>query len=124
MTTTSEIMGQTKKAKITFTCTQEARNFLENWAAAERRTISNLVEGLVDDAITAKGEPINPVPPPDESNATVLLKLLASGKRPEDGELLEVAHKTGIREEELIQLRDHLFPNGNPQEKKKATNGI
>ena len=108
--TTSELMGQTKKAKITFTCTQEARNFLENWAAAERRTISNLVEGLVDDAITAKGKPINPVLP-NEPDATVLLKLLAGSKRPGDGELKEVAQKTGIREEELIQLRDRLFPN-------------
>lgn len=117
-------MGQTKKAKITFTCTQEARDFLEKWAAGERRTISNLVEGLVEDAITAKGNPVNPAPPTNEPDATVLLKLLAGGKRPEDGELLEVAQKTGIREEQLIQLRDRLFPNGHHQKRGKATNGV
>jgi len=117
-------MGQTKKAKITFTCTQEARDFLEKWAAAERRTISNLVEGLVDNAIAAKGNSINLAPTANEPDAIVLLKLLAGGKRPQDGELLEVAQKTGIREEELIQLRDRLFPNGNHQKKGKATNGV
>lgn len=123
MMTTSELMGQTKKAKITFTCTQEARNFLENWAAAERRTISNLVEGVVEDAISVKGKPTNLVAPTSEPDASDLLKLLAGGQRPGDGELLEVAQKTGIREEELIELRDRLFPDGSQQKKRKATNG-
>jgi hypothetical protein len=50
--------------------------------------------------------------PHHEPDATVLLKRMAAGKRPEDGELLEVAQKTGIREEELIQLRSRLFPKG------------
>lgn len=119
MMTTSELMGQTKKSKITFTCKQEARNFLENWAAVERRTISNLVEGIVEDAITVKHKPTNPVAPKSEPDATDLLKLLAGGQRPGDGELLEVAQKTGIREEELLELRDRLFPNGNQQKKRK-----
>lgn len=123
MPITSELMGQTKKAKITFTCTHDARNFLENWALGERRTISNLVEGIVEDAISVKSQPVNSLVPAQEPDATDLLKLLASGQRPGDGELLEVAHKTGIREEELIELRDRLFPDGNQQKKRKATNG-
>jgi hypothetical protein len=77
----------------------------------------------VQDAITLKSEPVNTLVPAREPDATDLLKLLASGQRPGDGELLEVAQKTGIREEKLIELRDRLFPNGNEQKKRKATNG-
>lgn len=47
-------MGQTKKAKITFTCSQEIKDFLESWAKSERRTLSNLVEGIIEDVIEVK----------------------------------------------------------------------
>ncbi|MTJ14154.1 hypothetical protein FJR11_16510 [Anabaena sp. UHCC 0187] len=44
-------MGQTKKAKITFTCSHELREELESIASSEDRTLSNLVERLVTRAI-------------------------------------------------------------------------
>ena len=47
----SEAMGKTKKAKITFTCTHELREKLENIATAEDRTLSNLVERIVTKAL-------------------------------------------------------------------------
>lgn len=50
----SEAMGATKKAKVTFTCTDEIKGNLEVWAELENRTVSNLVEKLVMDAIAAK----------------------------------------------------------------------
>ncbi|WP_242027428.1 hypothetical protein [Sphaerospermopsis sp. FACHB-1094] len=46
-----EAMGKTKKAKITFTCSQELREELENIASSEDRTLSNLVERLVTRAV-------------------------------------------------------------------------
>ncbi len=47
-------MGQTKKAKVTFTCTFEMKDYLNKWAISERRTISNLVEGLIEEIIATK----------------------------------------------------------------------
>ncbi|TAE61391.1 MAG: hypothetical protein EAZ76_03105 [Nostocales cyanobacterium] len=44
-------MGKTKKAKITFTCSHELREELENIASSEDRTLSNLVERLVTRAV-------------------------------------------------------------------------
>ena len=44
-------MGQTKKAKITFTCSHELREELETVAGSEDRTLSNLVERLVTKAL-------------------------------------------------------------------------
>lgn len=46
-----EAMGQTKKAKITFTCSHELREELESIASSEDRTLSNLVERLVTRAV-------------------------------------------------------------------------
>lgn len=45
-------MGQTKKAKVMFTCEHEVKDDLGEWAKSERRTVSNLVEGIVTDALT------------------------------------------------------------------------
>ena len=47
-------MGVTKKAKVTFTCTFETKEYLGEWSAEDRRTISNLVEGLVEEAIVTR----------------------------------------------------------------------
>lgn len=48
-------MGKTKKAQVMFTCTHEVKDFLIKWAARENRTVSNLVETLVVDAIATQG---------------------------------------------------------------------
>lgn len=47
-------MGKTKKAQVMFTCTHEVKDFLTQWAARENRTVSNLVETLVVDAIATQ----------------------------------------------------------------------
>jgi len=47
-------MGVTKKAKVTFTCESETKDCLQEWASAENRTLSNLVETLVTEAIAAR----------------------------------------------------------------------
>jgi predicted transcriptional regulator len=45
-------MGQTKKAKITFTCSHELRDELDAIAQQEDRTLSKLVERLVTKALS------------------------------------------------------------------------
>jgi hypothetical protein len=50
-------MGATKKAKITFTCSHELKEFLETWAESESRTLSNLVEKIVEEAASDKHLP-------------------------------------------------------------------
>ena len=48
----SDTMPPSKKARVTFLCSHEARKFLEIWADKEGRTISNLVERIVLAAIS------------------------------------------------------------------------
>lgn len=49
-------MGTNKKIKITFTCTPELRQDLQEWADSENRTLSNLVETLAETAVTNRKE--------------------------------------------------------------------
>lgn len=46
----SELMGVTKKAKVTFTCEPNLKDGLEEWARSESRTLSNLIEMLIRQA--------------------------------------------------------------------------
>jgi hypothetical protein len=39
-----------------FICSEEAKAILENWAKDEGRTVSNLVERIVSEAIENKGK--------------------------------------------------------------------
>lgn len=47
-------MGVLKKAKVTFTCEFTMKDYLSEWADAENRTLSNLVETLIEEAIAAR----------------------------------------------------------------------
>lgn len=47
----SDTMPPSKKARVTFLCSHETKNFLEAWAEKEGRTISNLVERIVLSAV-------------------------------------------------------------------------
>jgi hypothetical protein len=61
-------MGVLKKAKVTFTCEYDMKDYLNEWATSEKRTLSNLVEMLVADAIAARERP--PIPKEPESTKT------------------------------------------------------
>ena len=50
-------MAQTKRAKITFVCDHEVRAQLDDWAAAENRSVSNLVETLITEVLAER--PVN-----------------------------------------------------------------
>jgi hypothetical protein len=60
-------MGQTKKAKVMFTCEWETKDFLTKWANAENRTLSNLVETLITEAIATKQAQQSETPAPEPS---------------------------------------------------------
>ena len=49
-------MGATKKAKVMFTCEHDIKEKLTEWAKSQNRTVSNLVETLVIDALTSQHE--------------------------------------------------------------------
>jgi uncharacterized protein (DUF1778 family) len=52
-----EEMPPTKKEKVTFTCTAETKQLLEEWAEQEGRTVSNLVERVVLAALEGQRQP-------------------------------------------------------------------
>jgi hypothetical protein len=47
-------MGVTKKAKVMFTCEHEVKDRLTEWAKSENRTVSNLIETMVIEALAAR----------------------------------------------------------------------
>ncbi|MEO0840698.1 MAG: hypothetical protein AAF063_17565 [Cyanobacteria bacterium J06643_5] len=49
-------MGATKKAKVMFTCEHDIKEQLTQWAKSQNRTVSNLVETLVIDALSSQQE--------------------------------------------------------------------
>lgn len=68
----SELMGVTKKAKVTFTCEPDLKKGLEEWARSESRTLSNLIEMVIRQAYEIRQKPDdpsvpaqNPLPSPD-----------------------------------------------------------
>jgi hypothetical protein len=55
-------MGDGRTEKVTFTCTPDLKEFLIEWAAKERRSLSNLVEGIVTEAAEAQQKEHPPTP--------------------------------------------------------------
>ena len=47
---------------------------------------------------------------PNEVDSSAFLKMLAQGKRPSDAEISEASEALEVTEEELLDLRDRLFP--------------
>lgn len=72
----SQQMGATKRAKVTFTCEFAMKDYLSEWADSENRTLSNLVETLIEELITQRQAQEQQTPPP----ATVT----GEGKRKEE----------------------------------------
>jgi hypothetical protein len=47
-------MGVTRKARVMFTCEHEVKDELSEWAESENRTVSNLIETLVQEALAVR----------------------------------------------------------------------
>jgi hypothetical protein len=66
----------TSKNRVMFLCDDEAKNDLQQWAEQERRSVSNLVEKIVLEAIATWKEQQAPAPesptiaPPKSRSAT------------------------------------------------------
>jgi hypothetical protein len=103
-----------RRPRIMFICEQEAKDFLEGWASSENRTVSNLVETLVTEAITVKQSGRS-----DKEALELALDLLNTmieGKPPTLAQIAKLAHETDLKEEDLLKLRE-LIAKG------KAANG-
>ncbi len=59
-------MGDGRTEKVTFTCTPDLKESLIEWAARERRSLSNLVEGIVTEAMETQQ---NDEPPASSANS-------------------------------------------------------
>ncbi|MEM7727371.1 MAG: hypothetical protein AAF208_13535 [Cyanobacteria bacterium P01_A01_bin.45] len=44
-------MGSSKKPRLNFTLTEDNKKYIEQWAAKEKRSIANLLEIIVTEAI-------------------------------------------------------------------------
>jgi hypothetical protein len=50
----------TRRPRIAFICNQDTKEFLEDWANDENRTLSNLIETIVEEAVAAKKQQNEP----------------------------------------------------------------
>lgn len=88
------------------------RDSLEKLADFEERTLSAQARYLIKEAINAR--PF--IPKSGCEEASRFLEALASGEKPTNSEILELAPILGISEEKLMIIRDRLFPNGQSEE--------
>ena len=102
-------------------CDQEIKDVLERWADTEGRTVSNLVERIVQNAVAQQQNIATHSSPPAEklaadkkeepensSKATTSF-LENSNQRLNDRDCIAVAREIGIPEELALKLCDHLF---------------
>jgi hypothetical protein len=54
------------RPRVQFVCDLWVKEFLDQWATAENRSTSNLIETIVLDAVQAKGELPKPPQPPKQ----------------------------------------------------------
>lgn len=122
-------MGQTNKAKITFTCSHEVREALERRARAERRTLSNLVEGMIEQAI-APSLGIHQLVAINlsrlESCGVANLEAIVNGAIPSKPDFCKIAACLGLEGEEKKQLWDSTYKEakreeGNASQSDKST---
>jgi hypothetical protein len=94
----------TRRPRVAFICNEETKDFIEEWAKAERRSVSNLIESIVEDAVTVKKSGKS-----EKDSLAVALDLLRSlidGKPLTLTQIAKLANETDLSEEELLKLRD------------------
>lgn len=104
----------TRRPRVAFICSPETKEFMEEWAKSENRTLSNLIETIVEDAATAKQSGRS-----DKEAlafALDLINTMIEGKPPSLAQIAKLAHETDLKEEDLLKLRE-LVARG------KAANG-
>lgn len=101
------------------------RAVLERLAEQEEASLNVLVRRFIREALQARGILLEPIE--DETEAIDFLLTILSGRRPDDEQIVELAHILDTEEEALMALRDKLFPPPPPPssdgEKKPNGNG-
>jgi hypothetical protein len=104
------------KPRITIYIDEEELQFLKEWAGREDRSLNNLTLRIIKQAIAlAKMDlgrsdqlDVDLAIPQTQMQATAaFLKILASGQKPSDAQVLITARRLGLEPEILIALRDH-----------------
>ncbi len=120
-----------RRPRVMFGLDEDIKEDIERMARAEHRTLASLLEHLVLESYERRKNPplqgidAPPSPPPEIEkflNGHDFIQILASGRRPTDAEITEVAHSEDIDPDVLIEIRDRKFPstphykqpNGNP----------
>ncbi|SRR5579883_306387 len=117
-------MGKHRRPRIMFICDEAIKETLEKRAAAEHRTVSNLVEMIVVEELrrNSHSEPATSTTPTTTEktpafNATTLLRRLLEPLS--DTDIIILSHDYDLDPKLLIELRDRLIPrqkNGNGHE--------
>ena len=146
-------MAKSRRPRMMFSCSEEAKKYLEMWATEEGRSTSNVIERIISEAIAAKysvevtqimsklyqrlpaSTPKNPqtiAELVDQNYEKLLLKkcikperldLLANGEKPNASDLTKLANNLDVTEEYVIELRDISFPQSKHTTKKEQPNG-
>ncbi len=123
--------GQYRRPRVTLGLDENIKEEIELWANRERRTLANFLEHLVLESYERRKNPSiqgiesqsTPTPKIEKFlDGHDFIQILASGRRPTDAEITEVAHSEDIDPDVLIEIRDRKFPstqqrkqpNGNP----------
>ena len=95
-----------KRPRVIFMCSEETKESLKKWARREKRTVSNLIERIVDEAVLQ--ETADPKHNPGNEALTFLRKL-GTGNRPNTIERAALADSLEIDVEILDRLVDCIF---------------
>lgn len=94
----------TRRPRLAFICNESSKEFLEEWAQNETRSVSNLIETIVEEAIATK-KSINS----DKEALALTLDLINTmleGKPPSLAQIAKLAQETDLKEEKLLKLRE------------------
>lgn len=87
----------------------QAQLSIPAWDIDERKAVFfELARHLAADLIAENSEA--------GAESLEFLKAIIAGRRPTDGQIGELAHVSDFTEEQLIALREQLFPNGGKQQ--------
>ncbi len=128
--------GKHKRPRINFGLSDQSKAELEEWAQTENRTVSNLVETIIELALAERRNK-----PKHHRRTTIAslvtdnyekllsmgcikperLEALMRGEKPNTSDLTKLAHNLELDEEYIVELRDQSFPQSKRQ--RRQTNG-
>ncbi len=109
-----------KRPRVIFMCSEETKDALQKWAKREKRTLSNMIERIVDEALAQEKTIDTQTQTTIDTGAEAIsfLKKMGSGKRPNSIERASLADSLEIDVEILDRLVDCIF-----DEKREVNHG-